>query len=194
MVTRPALRVVQIDENGEAQSPYYWCNAGEEHPACDELQAAKNLAVSLQRKVDNLLRDKNAERLADPKRPTIEKLHAWWQQCNTRPRGRVQGLTPDRHDEIKMLLKDHDRTVDEIMWAVLGAAKYPYYAKQSHLIGTRTDKPSRKGEPRYTDWEHIRTKAGRFEMLASLGAQWLKENGQELPDLDSLELQKSKKR
>lgn len=187
------LRVVQIDENGEAQSPCPHCAAGAEHPACHELEAAKNLAVSLQRRVDNLLRDKNAERLADPKRPTIEKLHAWWQKVNTKKGKRVSGLTPDRHDDIKMLLRDHDRTIDEIMWAVVGAARFPYYSKQQGMIGSRTPEAPYPSAPKYTSWSHIREKSDRFEVLASLGARWMIENGQELPDLDSLELMTSKK-
>jgi hypothetical protein len=169
------LRVVEVDENGEPQTPCEYCATHTEHPACDELQAAKNLAVAIQRKYENLLRDKHAERLNSSQRKKIEELHEFWESHN--PSKRKRKLTDDRHDAWEKLLRDHgDEDEDTIRWAIVGACKFPYYDKR--LIGQRTSVAPHKGAPKYLEPEHIGEKAGRFEMLASLGYSWLKENDQ----------------
>lgn len=169
------LRSVEFDDNGEVVDPCQYCATGQQHPNCPELEAAKNLAVSLQRKYEQLLRDKHAERVTSNQRPKIEELHAFWESLN--PSKRKLKLGDDRHDAWAKLLRDHPDAEgeEEIRWAIVGACKYPYYHRTQ--IGQRTDQPPYKGAPKYIEPDHLAEKSGRFEMLANLGYLWLKENG-----------------
>ena len=175
------LRVVDTD-TGELQEYCHYCAEGLQHPECDELAAAKNLAVSLQRKIDNLLRDQHDERVNGPQRPKIEELHAFWESIHPVKAKRSRKLKDDRHDAWAKLLRDHPGSggEEEIRWAVIGACKFPYYCKKN--VGQRTATPPYPGAERYVEPDHIGQKAGRFEMLANLGFRWLKENGEELPE------------
>lgn len=158
-------------------------------PHCDqeELIDALNKEIGkLCRRIDSLERDREAERLAHPKRVLIEKLHSFWQQQANKPRS---GLTSDRHDAIEKLLRS--RTDEEIRWAVVGACRFPYYSQT--MIGHRVSDAPFKGAKRYDNWSHLAEKADRFEELANLGYQWCKANDFELEKIDT-SLPEKKKR
>jgi hypothetical protein len=123
MSAQPLLQIVDPD-TGELRAP--GCEscadlAAKLAGAEGDLHVLTKENTKLLRRIDALQRDRDAERLNDPRRSEILSVFAYWQERCRHPNARFDGA---RHDLIKARLRQF--TADELRTAIDGASVAAY--------------------------------------------------------------------